>query len=91
MAGRREGSTLAYLLRGWVERPEPDDPRESAGPWRFSLEDPHTGARFGFASLGELVSALEGRITNALPSVPKRTAHAETESSEVQGPCKGEG
>jgi len=46
---------VAYLLRGWAARG--DDP---AAPvvWRFSLEDPHTGRRRGFASLARLVAAL---------------------------------
>jgi hypothetical protein len=46
---------VAYLLRGWAERG--DDP---AAPvvWRFSLEDPHTGRRRGFADLARLVEAL---------------------------------
>jgi hypothetical protein len=46
----------AYLLRCWLERgPGPDAP----GAWRFSLEDPHTGARRGFAGLSALVAFLE--------------------------------
>ena len=50
----------AYLLRCWLER----------GPgsgvhvrWRFSLEDPHTGARRGFAGLAALVAFLERVLT----------------------------
>jgi hypothetical protein len=48
-----------YLLRCWREggahRP-PDDGR------RFSLEDPHSGRRRGFASLAALVAALEAAL-----------------------------
>ena len=48
-----------YLLRCWREggmhRP-PDDGR------RFSLEDPRTGQRRGFASLAALVAALEATL-----------------------------
>jgi hypothetical protein len=39
----------AYLLRCW---------REATG-WRFSLEDPHTGARRGFAGPEALLAFLE--------------------------------
>lgn len=42
----------AYLLRFWEEaRGRPDLP----GTWRFSLEDPRTGQRQGFADLEALV------------------------------------
>ena len=44
-----------YLLRFWEERSDHHD-----GPvvWRFSLEDPHTGTRRGFASLEALFAAV---------------------------------
>lgn len=42
----------AYLLRFWQEaRGHPDLP----DTWRFSLEDPRTGQRQGFANLEALV------------------------------------
>lgn len=41
-----------YLLRLWL-----NDERETG--WRFSLEDPRTGARRGFASLEELTTFLQ--------------------------------
>jgi hypothetical protein len=45
----------AYLLRFWEEgRGHPDLP----GAWRFSLEDPRSGQRQGFASLEALVGFL---------------------------------
>jgi len=48
-------------MRFWEERGEKPD----ASVWRFSLEDPHTGQRRGFASLEALIAALteemEGR------------------------------
>lgn len=45
----------AYLLRCWQERRErPAVP----GTWRFSLEDPRTGQRRGFADLEALVGFL---------------------------------
>jgi len=46
----------SYLLTFWEERSQ-----DSKAPkvWRFSLEDPHTGQRHGFATLGALITALE--------------------------------
>ena len=46
----------AYLLRLW-EEPPPGGRRP--GPWRYSLEDPHTGRRTGFGTLAALVAFLE--------------------------------
>lgn len=47
-----------YLLRCWAET--------GAGGevvlWRFSLEDPHSGQRRGFANLTELVIALHSEL-----------------------------
>ena len=45
-----------YLLTFWEERTQ--DPAESA-VWRYSLEDPRTGQRRGFADLQALMAALE--------------------------------
>jgi len=42
----------SYLLRCWEERDA------DLTLWRFSLEDPRTGQRRGFANLTELVIAL---------------------------------
>lgn len=46
-----------YLLRCWQER------SSQAGAlvtvWRFSLENPHTGQRRGFASLEALLASLQ--------------------------------
>jgi hypothetical protein len=46
----------SYLLTFWEERNQ--DPTASA-VWRFSLEDPRTGQRRGFADLEALIAALE--------------------------------
>ncbi len=46
----------AYLLRCWAEHGQSADHPVS---WRFSLEDPHTGKRFGFANLEALVTFLQ--------------------------------
>jgi hypothetical protein len=46
----------SYLLTFWEERNR--DPSSSA-VWRFSLEDPRTGQRRGFADLEALMAALQ--------------------------------
>ncbi len=49
----------AWLLRCWeVRSQQPDQP---VG-WRFSLEDPHTGHRHGFASLEAVVAFLRADL-----------------------------
>jgi uncharacterized protein (TIGR02246 family) len=45
----------SYLLRFWQERSCRGD---ELAVWRFSLEDPHTQVRHGFASLDEVVAAM---------------------------------
>ena len=50
----------SYLLTFWVERSQ--DPK-TPKVWRFSLEDPHTGQRRGFASLEALVAALQQEMS----------------------------
>jgi hypothetical protein len=47
-----------YLMRCWEERGE----RPGTGTWRFSLEDPHTGHRHGFAGLEALMAFLSVRF-----------------------------
>lgn len=50
----------AYLLRFWEEsRENPKLP----GTWRFSLEDPRTGQRQGFAGLEALVEFLRQEMS----------------------------
>jgi hypothetical protein len=45
----------SYLLTFWEERcQDPDTPVV----WRFSLDDPHTGQRRGFASIEEVMAFL---------------------------------
>ena len=46
----------SYLLTFWEERDH--DPATSA-VWRFSLEDPRTGERRGFADLEAVMAVLE--------------------------------
>ena len=52
----------AWLLRCWAE-----GGRDAVAPaaWRYSLEDPHTGARYGFAELAALVAHLEAEAAGA--------------------------
>ncbi len=51
----------AYMLRFWKVR-SLDPQRPSA--WRFSLEDPHTRERMGFADLDALISFLQAETAS---------------------------
>ena len=51
----------SYLLTLWEERSS--DPK-APEVWRFSLEDPRTGQRRGFAGLEALVAALQREIAS---------------------------
>jgi hypothetical protein len=46
----------SYLLAFWEERSQDPQVPET---WRFSLQDPHTGQRRGFACLADLCAFLE--------------------------------
>lgn len=46
-----------YLLRCWQERS--NQAEGVLKVWRFSLENPHTGQRRGFASLEALLASLQ--------------------------------
>jgi hypothetical protein len=49
----------AFMLRCWeVRSPQPG----GAAAWRFSLEDPHTGQKHGFADLEALNAFLEAEL-----------------------------
>ena len=48
----------SYILRFWEERSK----ERAAGIWRFSLEDPVTDQRYGFAELNALVNWIRERI-----------------------------
>jgi hypothetical protein len=50
----------AYLLRCWQERSH--DPQRPT-VWRFSLEDPHTGARSGYATLNAVIAAVQHALS----------------------------
>jgi hypothetical protein len=58
---RERPDYAAYLLRLWRETG-----RETA-QWRASLQNPHTGERVGFASLGELFAFLEEETGSSSP------------------------
>jgi hypothetical protein len=62
IAYRAPARYRAYMLRLWQERSW-----WAAGPavWRFSLEDPHNGARRGYATLEELIDALRRELEQA--------------------------
>lgn len=51
----------SYLLTFWEERN-----RDAAEPavWRFSLEDPRTGQRRGFADLEAILGFLQAELVN---------------------------
>ena len=51
-----------YLLRCWQE---PDAPPAHPHAWRFSLEDPSSGARLGFATWAVLVAFLQAELAGA--------------------------
>jgi hypothetical protein len=52
----------AFMLRCWeVRSPQPGGPVT----WRFSLEDPHTGEKHGFADLEVLTDFLQAELEQA--------------------------
>jgi hypothetical protein len=70
----------AWLLRCWEERGQGVPP---ASPWRFSLEDPHTGRRRGFADLPALVGFVEQALTGVPPApVPEAGPEPDAEPSD---------
>jgi hypothetical protein len=52
----------SYLVTFWQERSQ--DPNQTT-VWRFSLEDPRTDQRRGFATLKALVDALQQELRDA--------------------------
>jgi hypothetical protein len=56
------GGYFAYLLRLWQE------PGGESARWRASLQDPHSGEKFGFAHLDDLVAFLRKQTSLALPA-----------------------
>ncbi len=56
----------SYLLRFWEERSE----ELPLTLWRFSLQDPQTNQRYGFANLTALVDWIHAKI-NSSPDLGK--------------------
>ena len=74
---QRPSRYRAYLLRCWQERG-----RQEAQPalWRFSLEDPHTGRRYGFATLDAVLAALQRElVADDAPSPAGISEHPTTQ------------
>jgi hypothetical protein len=65
----------AYLLRCWTEH---SSRPEHSVVWRFSLENPHTGTRHGFASFEALTAFLAMQLSDE-PSSPHTTPMDEHE------------
>jgi hypothetical protein len=55
------------MLRYWEVR---SDTPDCAPVWRFSLEDPHSGDKFGFADLQALVEFLEAELASSSSPAP---------------------
>ena len=57
----------SYLLTCWEERS-----RDPGAPdlWRFSLKDPNTGQRRGFADLEEMLVFLRGELAGGQANQP---------------------
>ena len=51
-----------FILALWQEADE--GPGDHAS-WRFSLEDPHTGQRLGFAEFDQLIAFLTEQMTRS--------------------------
>ena len=49
----------SYLPRCWQE---PSLVHLGPAAWRFSLEDPHTGRRHGFANLEDLIAVVRREL-----------------------------
>jgi hypothetical protein len=63
----------AYLLRCWAEH-GPAAPAPAV--WRYSLEDPHTGERRGFADLAALLGFLRAELALGCDDPPGGAAPA---------------
>ena len=63
----------AYLLRCWAER---GAAAPAPAAWRYSLEDPHTGERRGFADLAALLGFLRAELALGCDEPPGGAAPA---------------
>ncbi len=50
----------SYVLRFWQEQ----DTGQKQGPWRFTIEEPIQGHRFGFRNLEELCAYLQLKLND---------------------------
>ena len=55
----------SYLLRCWQERGRLQG---GATAWRFSIEDPHTGQRRGFATFEAFIAFLQQDLFDETPN-----------------------
>ena len=78
------GDYFAYLLRLWRE------PGGETARWRASLQDPHSGEKFGFAHLDDLVAFLRER-TGLAPLAESLTKADCSPKMEVDGKGIGVG
>ncbi len=60
----------AYLLRCWQEQ---NLIQLGLAAWRFSLEDPHTGDRYGFATFEALMAFLHEKLIDERPGATELT------------------
>jgi hypothetical protein len=66
MTVQRAPQYRSFLLRCWEEC----DGVAGTRLWRYSLADAHTGQRHGFASLNDLLAALEAELTRPSDKAP---------------------
>ena len=59
MSMQKNGAYHAYLIRFWR-----DDQQK---PWRVTLEDPHTGLKYGFATLEKMFRFLSKQAEEKRP------------------------
>ena len=57
----------SYVLTFWEERSQDTD---TPVIWRFSLQDPRTGQRHGFASLEEMVGFVRAELVSSQDNPP---------------------
>ena len=76
-AGKRS-SYRVYILRYWQEA---NSVPGATAVWRFSLEDPQTRQRRGFADLAALVSFLEAEMEAAPRQDPRPERPADRQAS----------
>jgi hypothetical protein len=78
----------AWLLRCWEARDRGPEPRPT---WRYSLEDPHSGARRGFASFEALVAHLRAELAPGRDDPPDAAGQARQPAGQALRQEDGEG